>query len=65
LDEDAAFQIISDYLLLREYDMGRHVDIVKTIAKRFRREFFLPEEIIQIQNASSGTADEASVNLVF
>lgn len=34
------FQIVSDYLLLRDYDLGDHVKLVRTIGERFRDTFF-------------------------
>ena len=42
LDEKGVYQITSDYLLLRDYDTGRHVRLIETIFARFSHAFFFP-----------------------
>ncbi len=45
LDEKGIYQIASDYLLLRDYDVGRHVRLIETIFVRFSHAFFTQEEL--------------------
>lgn len=45
LDEKGIYQIASDYLLLRDYDVGRHVRLIETIFARFSHAFFTQEEL--------------------
>jgi ATP-dependent protease ClpP protease subunit len=60
LDANGVFQIASDYLLLRDYDLGRHVHLIQTIFQRFSHAFFSEEEIKQMAAAKQkGQADES------
>lgn len=60
LDANGVFQIASDYLLLRDYDLGRHVQLIQTIFQRFSYAFFSEEEIKQMVAAKQkGQADES------
>jgi ATP-dependent protease ClpP protease subunit len=45
LNERGVFQIASDYLLLRDYDTGRHVRLIETLVARFSHAFFTAEEL--------------------
>lgn len=55
LDERGIFQVTSDYLLLREYDMGRHVRLIKTLIKRFSHAFFSDVELAQLEQGEAET----------
>jgi ATP-dependent protease ClpP protease subunit len=48
LDENGVYQIASDYLLLRDYDVGKHIRLIKTIFERFSHAFFDESEIKQL-----------------
>lgn len=52
LDDKGVFQIASDYLLLRDYDVGRHIRLIETLIKRFSHAFFSIEEINQFAAAA-------------
>jgi ATP-dependent protease ClpP protease subunit len=59
LDEEGVFQVVSDYLLLREYDMGDHMALVKNIAQLYGHAFFGDDEMKQILAASKTDEFEA------
>jgi ATP-dependent protease ClpP protease subunit len=65
LDEDAVFQIMSDFLLLRDYDMGKHVDAVFTLGYRFKQEFFAQEQIVHLDKLLAGDTTEQDVVFEF
>jgi ATP-dependent protease ClpP protease subunit len=58
LTEEAVNQIISNWMLLREYDMGGHMRHIQMIAKRFQSSFFTPEEIKEISAEPRSEAAE-------
>lgn len=65
LDEKGIYQIASDYLLLRDYDLGRHVRLVETILARFSHAFFTQEELNKFAEASANESiGEAAKQLV-
>jgi Clp protease len=49
MTEEAVYQIISNWILLREYDMGGHMKHIQMIARRFEANFFTPDEIKQVK----------------
>jgi ATP-dependent protease ClpP protease subunit/uncharacterized protein (UPF0332 family) len=62
--EDAAFRIVSNWLLLRNYDLGKHISVVKVIAKRFPDSFFTKDQIAQITAQPKDPQAEAMVHQV-
>jgi hypothetical protein len=62
LSEDATSEIFSNWLLLREYDMGGHMQILRTIAKRFAGAFFTAEQLVQIKAEPNAPASETIVS---
>jgi ATP-dependent protease ClpP protease subunit len=61
LDDRGIFQIASDYLLLRDYDVGRHVRLIETLITRFSHAFFSPEEINQFDEAAGNKSASETV----
>ena len=53
LDERGIYQIASDYLLLRDYDTGRHVRLIETLVSRFSNAFFSDEELNKFEEAAA------------
>jgi hypothetical protein len=53
LDERGVYQIASDYLLLRDYDTGRHVRLIETLVARFSHAFFTDEELKKFEEAAA------------
>ena len=65
LTEEAVYQIVSNWRLLREYDMGGHMRHINRISKRFESSFFTPEEIKQINaEPQSEAAQVITLNVV-
>ena len=60
LDEKGIYQIASDYLLLRDYDVGRHVRLIETLLSRFSHAFFNQEEISKITEAAASKSENES-----
>ena len=50
--------MVSDYLLLRDYDVGKHAKLVKKMIERFAYAFFEEEEIDLLEKAPEPTPDE-------
>ena len=61
LTEDAVYQIVSNWRLLREYDMGGHMRHIQMISKRFESSFFTPQEIEQVNAEPKSEAAQAIV----
>lgn len=64
LDSNGVFQIASDYLLLRDYDLGKHVQLIQTIFERFSHAFFDNEEIKQMVAAKEKGQTDDSVKQI-
>lgn len=45
LNADGVAQVTADYLLLRDYDVGRHIRLVRTLIERFMHTFFDEAEV--------------------
>jgi hypothetical protein len=59
LDESGIFHVTADYLLLRDYDLGRHNELIKNLMKRYGRAFFGKDGVKKINAALTGTDDAA------
>lgn len=64
LGEGGIYQIVNDFLLLRDYDIGRHVSLAKTILERFSGAFLSAEEIAKLGATNAdGTPDANAMEL--
>jgi ATP-dependent protease ClpP protease subunit len=45
LNADGVGQIMSDFLLLRDYDTGRHIKLMSSLVQQHKKAFFTDEEI--------------------
>lgn len=66
LNRRGVFQIAADYLLLRDYDLGRHVRLMNTLVERFGFAFFEEAELKQMLAAQEqgNATDPANQALV-
>lgn len=51
LNAQGVSQVMSDFLLLRDYDLGRHRQLMKTLIQRFSNTFFEPEHVTKIEES--------------
>ncbi len=49
LDAKGISQIVSDYLLLRDYDIGRHIRLIDNLSRRFGDAFFEQTELTRLE----------------
>ena len=64
LNGNGLYQVMTDYLLLRDYDLGRHVNLVKTIIERFSHAFFEEEELDRLEVAMNNKAEDAAAKSI-
>lgn len=59
LDAEGIVDVVSDYLTLREYDVGKHVGLVMMILNRFPLAFFSEDEFKQLGNLAGNLTSKA------
>ncbi len=61
LDEIGVFELISDYLLLRDFDIGTHTNLANSILQLYGEAFFEPkqlEELLKLHKSEEPPTEE-------